>query len=361
VIEPIPSSELPTGIVLSRAFHQDVVRPILQRRWPGMLYTAGRLGQGSDVLGLDDAMSTDHDWGLRLTVLVQEEQCALVWQALDAELPGTYRGFPVRFAYSGSDLEIHHIDVASPASFARDRLGFDPCSSPTTPDWLSVTGQAVLEVTGGPLFEDQLAEPAHIRRALSWYPAELWRYVVACDWARIDQELPLMARAGDRGDELGSRVIASRIVDISMHLAFLVQRAWAPYSKWRGTLFRRLDGVEDLSDHLLAILDASTWMVRQRAIGRALDALIRLQSSSELGARTQRAAEPFWDRPYLQVESSIIQGLMDQVSDPIVNALPIGVGSIEQRTDNVDILTNVALRRALIENAGTRSSNSSSP
>ncbi len=49
-----------------------------------------------------------------------------------------------------------------------------------------------------------------------------------------------MGRAADRGDELGLRNIAARLVDITMHLAFVLSRRWAPYSKWRGTMSRSL-------------------------------------------------------------------------------------------------------------------------
>lgn len=52
-----------TGSELSRRFHEEAVRPLLLARWPRLPYAAGRLGHGSEVLGLDDAMSRDHDWG----------------------------------------------------------------------------------------------------------------------------------------------------------------------------------------------------------------------------------------------------------------------------------------------------------
>lgn len=49
------------GTELVRSYYEQVVAPLLAARWPGLPHAAGRLGSGSDVLGLDDAMSRDHD------------------------------------------------------------------------------------------------------------------------------------------------------------------------------------------------------------------------------------------------------------------------------------------------------------
>jgi hypothetical protein len=51
------------GAELARRFFTDVVEPLLSHALPGLGYAAARLGSGSDVLGLDDEMSRDHDWG----------------------------------------------------------------------------------------------------------------------------------------------------------------------------------------------------------------------------------------------------------------------------------------------------------
>ncbi|MBW8732197.1 MAG: hypothetical protein JF622_14810, partial [Terrabacter sp.] len=55
--------------------------------------------------------------------------------------------------------------------------------------------------------------------------------------------------------------------------------------------------------------------------------------------------EPFWDRPYRGVREAVIVVLEESVEDPAVRALPRGVGSAEQRSDNVAVLTDVGLRR----------------
>ena len=53
------------GAELAGRFFAEVVEPLLSHAVPGLGYAAARLGSGSDVLGLDDAMSRDHDWGCR--------------------------------------------------------------------------------------------------------------------------------------------------------------------------------------------------------------------------------------------------------------------------------------------------------
>lgn len=51
------------GLELSRRFYREAVRPLLERPFPDLPHAAALLGTGSDVLGFDTEMSTDHDWG----------------------------------------------------------------------------------------------------------------------------------------------------------------------------------------------------------------------------------------------------------------------------------------------------------
>jgi hypothetical protein len=333
------------GLALAHEYFGDVVGPLLSRRCPELPYAAGRVGTGSEVLGLDDAMSQDHDWGLRLELFVPPDDVSRVTRLLEERLPDTFQGHPSRLAFSGEPGRRLGVEVTTVPRFARDRLGFDPSVAATTSDWLSVSGQAALEVVSGAVFADHTGELTRLRQALAWYPDDIWRYVVASDWRRLDQELPLMGRAGSRGDELGSRTIAARLVDIAVHLAFTLSRTWQPYSKWRGTMFARLPIARTIEQPLHAALAAGSWTVRAEALRNALDRLAEHQVDAGLPSCTP-AVVPFWDRPYHQVDPSLVPALMSSVEDPGVRALPVGLGGIEQRTDNVDILVHAERRRA---------------
>jgi hypothetical protein len=334
------------GIALSRSFFHEVVAPLVKQYVPEVRYAAARVGPGSDVLGLDDAMSQDHDWGLRLQLFVTAADCGRVQRALDEHLPVDFRGRPVRFGFSADPTDRVRIDVLSVDAFAERQLGFDPRGGASVADWLSLTGQAALEVVSGAVFEDQTGELTALRDALAWYPDDLWRYVVACDWQRIDHELPIMGRAGERGDELGSRLVAARLVGLAVHLGFVLCRSWPPYAKWRGTEFARLAGCADIAADLARALDARDWHDRQVALADALTGLARLQHDSGLPA-PQSAVEPFWDRPYLRVHGDLAPRLLATVRSPAVRALPTGVGTVEQQTDNVGVLTVPRRRHAL--------------
>ena len=176
----------PSGAELSRSYFEQRRAPrSSSARWPRLPYAAARLGSGSDVLGLDDAMSRDHDWGLRLNLLVPA----------DARRRRRRRTSPSscptrsRATRPGSRRR----GTRSCATGCRSRRpATSPCRGsastprPTSPsdDWLSLTGQAVLEVTAGEVFADDAGELDGIRRRLEWYPDDVWRHVVATDWAR---------------------------------------------------------------------------------------------------------------------------------------------------------------------------------
>jgi hypothetical protein len=56
---------------------------------------------------------------------------------------------------------------------------------------------------------------------------------------------------------------------------------------------------------------------------------------------------PFWDRPFAAVDLAVAADLLAGITDPVVAALPPGVGSIEQWVDAVDVLAHPDRRPAV--------------
>jgi hypothetical protein len=338
-----------SGTEVARLFWTEAVAPVLAREFPRLRYAAARLGSGSDVLGLDDAMSRDHDWGCRLTLLVDQADAAavpLVRDRLAAELPPAWRDLPVRFATTWDRSESHQVEVATVGGFARSRLTLDPLAGMTAVDWLMLTGQGVLEVTAGPVFSDQTAELARVREVLRWYPAEVDRYVLAAGWLVVSYRLPMHGRAADRGDEAGARVIAGAIAGGLLRLALLVHRRWAPYEKWLGTAVRALPDGATLAGFLTAATSAPDRAGREEAMAAAAEVILDVQR--DRGVPVPRPAfTQFWNRPYPHVNPSVLRGLRAGIKDPGLTRLPDDVGAIDQWVGDVEVLARPERRIAL--------------
>lgn len=336
------------GAELARAFFTEVVEPLVSQTEPGLRYAAGRLGSGSDVLGLDDATSRDHDWGCRLTLLVDEDtsdQVARISRMLEERLPDRFGEFPVRFPATWDSSVTHKVHVATVAEFAASRLGVDPTGGLSVLDWLSLTGQSVLEMTAGPVFTDRTQTLASVRATLAWYPPDVERYVLAAGWRRVCQALPMMGRTAEAGDELGSRLLSAGLVSDLVWLAFGLSRRWAPYAKWRGTVFRSLP----VAGRLGPLLDGAAapgWREREDALAAACEVLLDVQRERGLPAPGS-AVIPFFDRPYRTLDEAVPRALLDGFTDPEVARLPPMIGSLEQWIDSTDVLSSPGRRAAL--------------
>lgn len=340
-----------TGTGLAQTYHDDVVRPLLRAWRPGMPYAAARLGSGSDVLGLDDETSRDHDWGLRLTLLVDEADVAAVDAHLEAALPAEHAGLPVRFGTTWDPVVRHRVEVATPRGFAASRLGLDPTTDLDAAGWLALTGQSVLEVTAGPVFHDGPGELTAIRERLRWYPDDLWLHVLAAEWARVGQELPFVGRTGVRGDDAGSRVLAARLAGSLLRLGLLLERRWPPYPKWLGTAFAGTPSAATAGPHLDRALAAATWQERDAALGDACDALHERQRALGLPALDGPATGPFFDRPFRGLRG--VPELLRERAGDAVRGLP---AAVEQWVDAVDVLMDGPRRVALARAEAGRSS-----
>ncbi|HJD23203.1 MAG TPA: DUF4037 domain-containing protein [Firmicutes bacterium] len=272
------------GLALSESFYRECAAPLLERTFPGLSYSAGLLGYGSDVLGYDDAISTDHMWGPRFYLFLCEEdrpRFPAVWDALCTGLPAEYKGFSVHFSPPDpADHGVRHpeapaggrvtplIFLHTPEEFTRQYLGHGPDEALSCADWLSMSEHRLLAFTSGKLFRDDLGIAA-IQERFRFYPDTVRDYLIASQWSLIAEEQAFPRRCADRGDVLGSRLIAARIVERLMRLCFLYQGRYAPYSKWLGTAFRRLPHDPDLPAALEKAVEAPSSEEREKAMIRA--------------------------------------------------------------------------------------------
>ena len=345
------------GLELGRVFYEEAVRPILDRHFPGLVHGAGRLGHGSDVLGFDTPRSMDHGWGPKVSLFLPEGEYTRaladrVVHVLGQELPFEVRGFPTHTfrAADGSAMMApatrrpidHGVDVITARRFFLDYLAVDPLSdAPLRADeWLAIPEQHLRTVTAGGVYHDGTGELARARERLRWYPRDVWLYLLAAQWRRIEQEEPFMGRCAEVGDELGSRLVAARLVREVMRLCFLLERQYAPYTKWFGTAFARLACAPRLLPSLGAALGATTWQERERSLSAAYEAVAELHNSLGITAPIEPRVSPFHDRPF-----SVIHGdrfwtaIRAAIVDENVRRLPPHLGSISQWADSTDVLS----------------------
>jgi hypothetical protein len=304
------------GIELSRRHYQTDVAPGLA----GVRHAAALLGNGSEVLGFDDEVSTDHDFGPRVQIF-----------------------FP---------------DRDTVASFFRDRLAFDPGAGVGVADWLLTPTQILASLTRGAVFHDPDGELARYRAALAWYPDDVWRYALAAGWLKVSQEEAFIGRTGATGDDLGSRLVAARLARELVRLAFLVERRWAPYSKWLGRGFAELTLSAEVGPLLSGALGAADWRRREELIGTAGSIVAAATNALGLCPAVDPSPRQFYDRDIRVLDAErFTVALCREITEPVLRdvinrvGLREGVvgklpGTIDQAVDSTDVLTNPARFRA---------------
>src|SRR5258708_5093606 len=156
-----------SGIELSRRFYDELVRPWLAGAFPDLRHAAALLGAGSELLGFDDEMSRDHDWGPRLQIFVSENDFAGQAYAIVAAFadiaPQTFLGAPIGFqgqrqpspqsARAACDVR-HGLEVWTVETRLRRQLSLEPDEPRDNLTWLGLAEQRLLGLTAGAVFHD---------------------------------------------------------------------------------------------------------------------------------------------------------------------------------------------------------------
>jgi Domain of unknown function (DUF4037) len=339
------------GIELSRRFYDEFVGPWLARAFPNLRHAAALIGYGSELLGFDDAMSQDHNWGPRVQLYVGEADFAAhaetVVAAFTAHAPATFLGHPIGWANrlfpavngpGARGAAEHGLEVHTIAAALRFQLGIAADDLSDAAVWLGLAEQRLLAMTAGAVFHDDDGSLTAIRQRLAYFPRDVWLYKLACQWRRIAEEQAFVGRTGQRGDELGSRVIAARLVRDLMRMAFLIERRYAPYSKWFGSAFARLECAETLSPLLDRVLTADTWQARDAALGQAYLATAELHLRRGLPGHFEPQIGAYFSRIFTAVNADpIIAAIRAEITDAALRALPV-IGSLDQVTDSTPVI-----------------------
>ena len=299
------------------------------------------------MLGFDSPRSADHNWGPRLLLFAEGGES--LPGLLADHLPRTFLGYPTHFVTDAAGTRHlapttgrpdHGVVVAPLDGWVRDALGFDP-RRPERRDWLATPTQIFAEFTGGAVYHDELGLEA-LRRSVAWYPDDVWRYVLACQWQRIGQEEAFVGRCGEAGDELGSAVVAARLVRDLMRLCLLMARRYPPYSKWLGSAFAQLPAAAELTPSLTGALASTTWRERERHLVPAYEHVAGLHNELGLTDPVDPRTSGYHDRPFQVIHA-------ERFVQPLLAGTPPGAGAIDQFIDSTDVLGHRALTRAVVD------------
>jgi hypothetical protein len=239
-------------------------------------------------------------------------------------------------------------------------LGIDPAGGMGLADWLLTPTQILASLTAGPVFHDPAGALARRRALLAWYPDDVWRYVLAAGWLRVGQEQAFLGRTGGIGDELGCAILAARLARDLVRLAFLVERRWAPYSKWLGRAFTDLSLAAEVGPPLRMALLAPGWRDRQAAVCAAASALAAATNQLGLAEPVDPTPRRFHERDIQVVAAEqFTESLTATIIDPALRALlarlgprgggpavPTLPGAIDQAVDSTEVLSRIDRCRA---------------
>jgi hypothetical protein len=335
---------------LARRFYFTCVRPIIAEHVPEVAnrHAAGLVGYGSGVLGNDDELSRDHEWGPRLYIFLDKAMHATHAQRLDGALaeflPASIEGFPTRFSIdneiavmSRGHGTVHHVVITWPERFLELTVGVT--SKPSTNlEWLLLNEQRLLELTRGEIFVDHIGDISRIRSDFEYFPEEIWKYKLAYLLATVQEDM--ITLCGRRGDVLAMHMSVGKSVERIIKICFVLNRKYCPYEKWIHREFIKLqEHTYELEPCLRkAFLQTDHASIRVE-IDRALEIIAGALRSADI-CSIVAADKPYHrgalGHDFQQAAMEILGKLTADLSGLSLNRLPLG--AVDQWIANADIL-----------------------
>ena len=333
------------GLELCEDFFNEYAKPIIDKYFPDLQYSAGLIGYGSDVLGYDDEVSRDHMWGPRFYMFLSDndiDKKSEIFNRFAENLPYEYMGYSVNFTEPDwSDCGVQHpqfinsgkvnplIFIQTFDEFLIDEIGTANLDNITPLNWLAFSEHRLLSLVSGKLFVDKLNIREQTAK-INFYPDDVKLYLIASQWELISSEQAFVKRCGDCGDEIGSQIICARIVERLMRLCFLYKGKYAPYSKWFGTAFNKLDIDENIKIKLNVALQANDLIERENNLVEAQALVADLHNASGLTDKADYGIESYFGRDIKVIfADKFVDATVTKLKGTIFENIPL-IGTMSQ-------------------------------
>jgi hypothetical protein len=223
------------GLEIARDFFFGWGRPFLRSEFAHLAdrVAAARL-RGSDVLGGDDEVSRDHDWGPQFDLYLGADYAAhgeRLSATINAAAPNPWNGHRL----VGTSVRVESI----PAWF-RSEVGV-PRIPTSVEDWSEARESPLYFLRHGTVWFDGTGELSAWRAALHDYPEAVLRRRLAEESFRVWQhgEYNFAQRMAKRRDPLAIAICIGEFVTGVMRIVLLMHGDFTPYWKWLAFEFRR--------------------------------------------------------------------------------------------------------------------------
>lgn len=181
----------------------------------------------------------------------------------------------------------------------------------------------------GKLFIDKL-NIRELTDKIKFYPDKVKLYPIASQWETISSEQVFVKRCGMVNDEIGSQIICARIVERLMRLCFLYKDTYAPYSKWFGTAFNKLDIDENIKLKINAALKANDLIERESNLVEAQALVADLHNASGLTDKVDYSIEAYFGRDIKVIfADKLVDAIVEKLKGTAFENIPL-IGTMSQ-------------------------------
>lgn len=239
------------GLELAKRYYLEYGAPMIKESFPELegIIAIGLVGSGSECLGYDDDISTDHDFEPGFCLFIPDED--VIDSKTEFLLERAYAKLPREFmGYSRSSTapvgEKRH-GVIRISDFFLRKVG-TPDGELSLAEWFSVPEHALAEAVGGEVFRDDSGAFTSIRSRLSTMPRDV-------RLKKLAGHLLLMAQSGQynygrcisRGETGAAQLAVIEFVKSAMQVIFLLNDKYMPYYKWSFRALSELDKFSELA------------------------------------------------------------------------------------------------------------------